>query len=696
MKYFPLALLLLGLLACQGGPRERANALIHERSPYLQQHAYNPVDWQPWGEAALEKARREDKMLIVSVGYAACHWCHVMEKESFSDPEVARLMNEHFIAIKVDREERPDVDGVYMAACQLAGERACGWPLNAFALPDGRPVWAGTYSPRKQWLEILEYFVQAYQNDRVPMERYAAQLSAGLQAANRPQPPLAPAAFAAAQLSNIAEAFFDNLDLQRGGRKGAPKFPMPNAYEFLLQYHRLSGHPTALQAVTVTLGQLAGSGLYDQLGGGFARYATDADWRVPHFEKMLYDNAQLVSLYSKAYQATGEERYRQVAIETLAFVERELTSPEGGFYSSLDADSEGEEGRFYTWQKAEIDSILGDARRSALFCAYFSVEAGGNWEGRNILYRSKNGEKILTEYKITPNELTIQIEAARQQLFAARAQRPRPALDHKVLTAWNALMIQGYLDAYRAFGEPAYLAAAERNAHFLMEQMMKKDGRLERAWAEGRAGINAFLDDYAFCIQAFVSLYECTFEEAWLGRAEKLADYALAHFLDVESGFFYYTSALDPPLAARRMELEDNVIPASNSALARALFHLGHLLYRTDFTERAEALLQAMAPRLEASVEPNFFSNWCALYAELAYPFYEIAVVGPDAAALAAELRRHYLPNALLLGGQAEGSLPLLKGKLQAGETYIYVCLDKVCKWPVKAVEEIEMPGIHR
>jgi uncharacterized protein len=680
----------------RAGQRERANALIHERSPYLRQHAYNPVDWQPWGEAALEKARQEDKMLIVSVGYAACHWCHVMEKESFSDGEVARLMNEHFIAIKVDREERPDVDGVYMSACQMAGERACGWPLNAFALPDGRPVWAGTYFPRKQWLEILEYFVQAYQNDRAPMERYAAQLSAGLQAANRPQPPLAPAAFAPAQLDLIAEAFFENMDLERGGRKGAPKFPMPNVYEFLLQYYHLSSNPTALQSVTTTLDQLGGSGLYDQLGGGFARYATDADWRVPHFEKMLYDNAQLVSLYSKAYQATGEKRYRQVAIETLAFVERELTSPEGGFYSSLDADSEGEEGRFYTWQKAEIDSILGDARRSALFCAYFSVEAGGNWEGRNILYRSKNGEKITTEYKITPDELTIQIESARQQLLAARAQRARPALDHKVLTAWNALMIQGYLDAYRAFGEPAYRAAAERNARFLVEQMIKEDGRLERAWAEGRAGINAFLDDYAFCIQAFISLYECTFEEDWLRRAERLADYTLAHFLDAESGFFYYTSALDPPLAARRMELEDNVIPASNSALARALYRLGHLLYRTDFTERSEVLLHAMAPRLEASIEPMFFSNWCALYAELAYPFYEIAVVGPEAAARAAELHRHYLPNTLVLGGQAEGGLPLLKGKLQAGETYVYVCLDKICQLPVRTVGEIEMLKVYR
>ena len=693
MRHTPLllSLLLLLLFSCEaqtGKQHPYTNALINESSPYLLQHAHNPVDWNAWGEKALEKARKEDKMLLISVGYAACHWCHVMEGESFEDTAVARIMNEYFVPIKVDREERPDVDAVYMSACQLASERGCGWPLNAFALPDGRPVWAGTYFPKKQWVEILQYFVKAYKEDREKMEGYAAQLADGVRQFGLPQPVAKPLPFNTEQLDDIAKNFLANVDLEHGGRKGFPKFPVPNSYEFLLQYNYLTGNETALDAVTVTLDNMAEGGIYDQLGGGFARYSTDGEWKVPHFEKMLYDNAQLVSLYSKAYQVTKSERYREVVFETLAFVERELGSPEGGFYSSLDADSEGEEGKFYVWKQAEIDSILGDSRISAIFNAYFSVEAGGNWEGSNILYRQKNVEKILTEYKITKDELKNILNKARQKLFETRSRRERPRLDDKVLSSWNALMLQGYLDAYAAFGEPGFLLAAKRNAQFLLDNALQKGNRLNRNYKDGKSTINGFLDDYAFTIQAFVSLYEATFEEKWLRRAEGLADYTLEHFSDESTGLFFYTSDIDPPLMARKMETEDNVIPASNSAMGRALFHLGTLLYRQDYLTRAESMLQAMAPRISATAEPNFFANWCALYGELAYPFYEVAVVGPAYQQPTDELRRRYLPNALLLGGASEGSLELLKNKLQDGETFIYVCRNKVCKLPVKAVEE--------
>ncbi|MCB0593024.1 MAG: thioredoxin domain-containing protein [Lewinellaceae bacterium] len=693
MKTSPIltSLLLLLLWACnaQTGQEQHpyTNALINESSPYLLQHAHNPVNWSPWGEAALKKAQEEDKLLIISVGYAACHWCHVMEEESFEDTTIARIMNENFVAIKVDREERPDVDGVYMTACQMASEGSCGWPLNAFALPDGRPVWAGTYFPKDQWKNILEYFVKVYQEERGKLEDYAGRLTEGIQASGRPQPAAEDALFTQKTLAGTVEAFLANIDFKKGGRKGAPKFPVPNNYEFLLQYHHLAGNEKALEAVTATLDNMSSGGIYDHLGGGFARYSTDSEWKVPHFEKMLYDNAQLASLYSEAYQVTQKGRYREVVFESLEFIERELTSPEGGFYSSLDADSEGEEGKFYTWQKSEIDSILEDERQSAVFCGYYQVEKGGNWEETNILYTGDNIEKILTEYNLTLDEILQLLTQARQKLFEARAKRIRPRLDDKILTSWNALMMQGYLDAYRAFAEPAFLEKALKNGQFIVDNMLAAGGRLDRNYKDGKSSINGFLDDYAFTIHAFISLYETTFDVQWLQRAEGLAQYTLAHFRDEKSGLFFYTSDLDPPLIARKMELEDNVIPASNSAMARALHRLGTLLYNKDYLEISANMLQSMAPRFTATTQPQYFSNWCALYAEQAFPYYEIAIVGPDYQNLRNQLGARYLPNAVLLGGPDEGRLELLKGKLQGGETFIYVCKQNVCKLPVQGVE---------
>ena len=693
MKTAPiLTTFLLFLWACnaQTGQEQHpyTNALVNESSPYLLQHAHNPVNWNPWGPAALEQAKKEDKLLIISIGYAACHWCHVMEEESFEDTTIARIMNEHFVAIKVDREERPDVDDVYMTACQMASEGSCGWPLNAFALPDGRPVWAGTYFPKGKWKNILEYFTQLYQEDRQKLEDYAGRLTEGIQLSGRPRPVTEEALFSEEVLAGVVEAFLSSIDFKKGGRQGAPKFPAPNNYEFLLQHHHLTGNKRALEAVTVTLDNIASGGIYDHLGGGFARYSTDAEWKAPHFEKMLYDNAQLVSLYSKAYLVTQKERYREVALETLKFVERELTSPEGGFYSSLDADSEGEEGKFYTWQKTEIDSILADERQSAVFCDYYQVKKGGNWEKTNILYPGNDTDKILTEYNLKPDELQQLLSQARQKLFEARSQRIRPRLDDKILTSWNALMLQGYLDAYRAFAEPAFLDRALKSGQFLLDKVLREDNRLDRNYKDGQSSINGFLDDYAFTIHAFISLYENTFDEQWLQRAESLAQYALTHFLDEESGLFFYTSNLDPPLIARKMETEDNVIPASNSAMARALHRLGTLLYNKDYLETSTNMLQSMAPRFTATAQPQYFSNWCGLYADLAFPYYEIAIVGPDYETLRDGLMARYLPNAVLLGGMDEGELELLKGKLQEGETFIYVCKQNVCKLPVQSVEE--------
>lgn len=662
------------------------NALVNESSPYLLQHAHNPVNWYPWGAEALQKAKDEDKLLLISVGYAACHWCHVMEHESFEDTTVARIMNENFIAIKVDREERPDVDDIYMTACQMASGQGCGWPLNAFALPDGRPVWAGTYFPKKQWIETMEYFIEAYATEKDKMETYAQQITEGIQGLGSFKPGKPDTEHNNETLADISNRFMSNLDMQKGGRKGAPKFPVPSGYEFLLRYHYLSGNEKALQAVNTTLTNMAMGGIYDHLGGGFARYSTDEMWKVPHFEKMLYDNAQLVSLYSHAYQYTRDPLYEKTIIETLRFIEREMSGPRGGFYSSLDADSEGEEGKFYVWQKAEIDSILGDKKTAEIFCDYYQVNKSGNWESRNVLHQKKFAEEISAEYDISTDEFNNLMATARQQLFDARAGRPRPGLDDKVLTSWNSMMLKGYLDAYRALGNQEYLDRALKNAAFLTANQLQEDGRLNRNYKDGKSSINGFLDDYAFTIEAFLALYETTFDPSWLEKADLLARYSIDHFGDEKNALFFYTSKLDPALIARKKEVEDNVIASSNSAMARALLHLGTYLYEEAYTQRAKDMLNLIVPTLETTEQPHFYANWCSLYSELSNPLYEVAIVGDAYQQKNKEIQSGYHPNVLFLGGAEEGKMELLKGKLQEGDTYIYVCQNKVCQLPVQEV----------
>jgi len=688
------SLLFLLLFGCKSpiGPsasnHEYTNHLIEESSPYLLQHAHNPVDWYPWGEEALNKAKTEDKMLLISVGYAACHWCHVMEHESFEDTTVSKIMNEHFVCIKVDREERPDIDDVYMTACQMSTGKSCGWPLNAFALPDGRPVWAGTYFRKKEWMDILKYFIDEREKKPQQMEEYAQKLTQGLQSQENIVINTSEQSFSKTTLQSIAKKFLANIDFKRGGRKGSPKFPMPNNYEFLLNYHFLYDDAKALEAVNTTLENMAFGGIYDHLGGGFARYSTDGNWKVPHFEKMLYDNGQLVSLYSKTFQLTKNPLYREVVEETLEYIEREMTSKQGGFYSSLDADSEGEEGKFYVWQHDEIDAVLSDPKENEIFKDYFEIRKNGNWEhGKNILYRKESRADIAKKHQLEVPELEQLIKKQKAALFADREKRIRPGLDDKVLTSWNALMLNGYIDAYRAFGDAEYLEAALKNAHFIDKEMIQADNRLNRNYKDGKSVINAFLDDYALTVIAFTALYEVTFDEKWLYRAKDLTDYAIAHFFDSESGMFNYTSDIDPPIA-RKKELGDNVIPGSNSSMARALHLLGIYLYNGDYSAKAQQMMHNMSEQIADNEAPNFFSNWCNLYTHLVNPPYEIAIVGDQHQQLREEMMRHYLPHALLLGGKDEGSLELLTNKLQDGSTMIYVCQNKVCKFPVTEVNK--------
>ena len=672
------------------------NALADETSPYLLQHAHNPVDWQPWGEAALARAQREDKLLLISIGYAACHWCHVMERESFEDSTVAAVMNADYVSIKVDREERPDVDDVYMTACHLSGGGSCGWPLNAVALPDGRPVWAGTYFPRERWLDILAYFVKVRAEEPEKLEVYAAQIASALQTESLPPAIDTAGSLDSAVVRRNTARLVQLSDPTYGGLGGAPKFPMPVAYEFLLTHLSLGGDTAAAAVVHAALEAMARGGLYDQLGGGFARYSTDAAWHAPHFEKMLYDNAQLVSLYARAFRSSGREEYAEVVRETLAFVGRELTDPAGGFYSSLDADSEGEEGKFYVWRHAELADLLTPTELAVVEAVYDATPAG-NWEdGQIILHRQGDWPGLAaklnatSERQWTPASLRAVLAEAEAKLLTARATRPRPGLDDKVLVSWNALMLSGYVEAYLALGERGYLETAERQWRHLTQTMLQADGRLLRTSAKGRAHVNAFLDDYANLARAGLALYQATFDETYLEAAQRLTSYAREHFAG-DGALLYYTSDLDPALVARRIDADDNVTPSSNAVFADVLWTLGTLLGDEDLRAQARAMVEAVAAKLAEGRQPAYVAEWLSLYARMLHGGFEVAIVGPEASAKRLALARGaLLPQAVFLGAEdgEAAALSLLEGKGVPGETMIYVCRERTCRMPVNEVRE--------
>lgn len=671
-------------MSSQHNSYKTANHLLHENSPYLLQHAYNPVDWYPWGDEALKKAKDEQKMILVSIGYSACHWCHVMEHESFEDSTVAAIMNEHFVCIKVDREERPDIDDVYMTACQLVSERGCGWPLNAFALPDGRPIWAGTYFPKEQWMNILDRFGRLWPADKEKMEEYASKLTEGIKQQDQLVPG-EPSVLQKSEAQDMATALVMQIDKKWGGRKGAPKFPMPTNYDFLLQYYAMSGDENAYTAVRTTLDNIAMGGIYDQLGGGFARYSVDEEWLAPHFEKMLYDNGQLLSLYARAYQVSKEPLYRQTVEQTVGWLDREMTNAAGGFYSSLDADSEGEEGKFYVWTEAEVDSLL-PAKDLEIYKDYYDITSSGNWEHKNIMRRRSKEEEFLAKHQIPAEQLKSLIQQNNKILFAAREKRIRPGLDDKILTSWNALALTGLINCYRALGDSTYLERALKNARFIKQNMLQSDYRLLRNYKDGQAKINAFLDDYAMLIEAFLQLYQVTFDVTWLHDAEKLLKYTINHFYDSDAHFFNYTSDLDPPLIARKKEIADNVIPGSNSVMARNLHYMGKILASDRYVHLSDSMLYNMIQPITSTGQTGFYSNWALLYLEKLQPTFEVAVVGKDALKKSTELQATFLPNSLYVGGETEGSLQLLQDKLQDGRTMIYVCQNKVCQFPVEEV----------
>ncbi len=683
IKVFYTTVLLWLLFACNNS--EKQNRLSKASSPYLQQHADNPVDWYEWGEEAITKAKKENKPLLISIGYSSCHWCHVMEKESFMDTAVARIMNENFINIKVDREERPDIDNIYMNACQLISGGG-GWPLNAFALPDGKPFFAGTYYAKESWINLLNQITKAYKDQ---YQKILLQADALTNEIGKIDPGFLQTDGQAGIIDNtVYKNFFDSLqtqiDFSNGGLSGTIKFPMPSVWEFLLQYNYLNNEHKALEAVNITLKAMALGGIYDHIGGGFARYSTDKLWRIPHFEKMLYDNGQLMSLYAHAYQVTKNSLFKNIVEEIALFIGRDLTSPEGGFYSSLNADTEEGEGVFYTWTFDEIKKNSG-LKQTDLIASYFNISPEGNWEaGKNILYTSFTpGEFALTN-NLSLNDFTSLLNNTKKTLLTERNKRTRPATDDKILASWNALMLKGYLDAYTAVGNEAYLKRALKNARFVEHNMLRKDGQLWRNYKDGKTSVSGFLDDYALLAKAWIRLYQVTFDKHWLLLARQVTDYAIGNFYDSKSGMFYFTPDNSTDPVVRKLEIQDNAIPSSNSVMAEVLFNLSVYFENSDYLEKSTTMVSKISGITKE--ETPYYTQWYFLAGLLAHGTNEVAIIGKDALQKNLELQKNYLPGCINMGSTNEENLPLLENKKQEDKTLIYVCKNRTCKMPVEDV----------
>ena len=655
------------------------NRLAQETSPYLLQHRENPVDWYPWGEEALGRARAEDRPILLSVGYSACHWCHVMERESFEDAATAAYMNEHFVNVKVDREERPDVDAIYMEAVQAISGHG-GWPMTVFLDPDGVPFYGGTYFPPDEsrgmpsFRMVMEAVLDAFENRREEIRERAGDTRARLGAIGLVEPQ--GEAPEAAQLEEAVARLLTAADPENGGFGGAPKFPPASALELLLARGE---H----EVVERTLDAMLAGGIYDQLGGGFARYSVDAAWLVPHFEKMLYDNALLARAYLHGWQALGHERYRRVCEETLDWMLREMRGPEGGFYSALDADSEGEEGRFYVWTPEQIRDVLGADADAVI--EHYGVSERGNFEGRNILHLDpRRVSRDIPEKLDTP-----QLDEARRALYEARAKRVWPSLDDKRLAAWNALAIAALAEAGAVLGREDYLEAARTCAEFVDGAMRDGEGRLLRTYKDGGARLNAYLEDHAFLLEALLALYEASFEPRWFERARALAAETVERFGDPERGGFFSTSSDHEQLIARRKEIGDHPIPSGNSAAAMGLLRLAALTGERDYERQAEGVFALFAKT--AVQHPESFAHLLrALDFHLA-PSKEVALIGDDVSELAAVVRSTYRPHLVLAAG-AEGSVepPLLRERSAVdGRPAAYVCENFACQRPATTPEEL-------
>lgn len=660
------------------------NNLINETSPYLLQHAHNPVNWFPWGKAALDKAKSENKLLIISIGYSACHWCHVMELETFEDPEAAEIMNKQFVSVKVDREERPDIDHIYMDAVQLMNQRG-GWPLNIFALSDGKPFFGGTYFTRTQWIGLCNEISSIYHEDPKKITEYAEKLTMGLNTTIALELSPSEKLISFPEPEQVFLRLSEEFDTEEGGMKAVNKFPMPDVWSFLLNYYFHTGEKKALGQVNRTLSKMALGGIYDQPGGGFARYSTDPYWKIPHFEKMLYDNAQLISLYATAYQVTKNRLYQKVVFGCCRFLEKELLSPEGGFYSSLDADSEGEEGRYYSWTEEEIREIAGE--NAGMICDYYGISRQGNWEnGKNVLAVHQQDAELAAGFSVSEAEVESIIEKTNIKLLDFRNSRPKPNRDDKILAAWNSLAVIGFVDAWRVFRDEKFLFTAGKTLNFILKEMLSGVD-LYRNFKDGKKSIPAFLDDYALLIKALIAFYQAEFEPHYLQLAEQLAGHVIREFYDRKSGYFFFQKINDNELIANKIELADNVIAGSNSIMANNLFLLGKLFTRPDYLEMAAKMLNGMTGNI--SKYPSWYSNWAKLLLCHKYPFHEIAITGENMKKFKAELESFYLPNMVMAGAETPSEyLPLLQNRFAVNKTLVYVCTGNSCRLPFENVAE--------
>jgi uncharacterized protein YyaL (SSP411 family) len=676
-----------------------ANRLAQETSPYLLQHKDNPVDWYPWGDEVLTKARQEDKPILLSIGYSACHWCHVMEHESFEDPATAELMNREFVSIKVDREERPDLDNLYMTAVQAMTGHG-GWPLNVFLTPEGVPFYGGTYWPPEDrmgmpsFTKVLEGVAEAYRERREGVEENSARLREYLEKAMASTP--SPSDIEPQLLDQAAKALARSFDGEHGGFGGAPKFPQPAVLEFLLREQKRTSDGRAASMVTLTLDKMAGGGMYDQIGGGFHRYAVDAIWLVPHFEKMLYDNAQLARIYLDAYRAFGSALYRRIATETLEYVTREMTSPEGGFYSTQDADTEGEEGKSYVWTPEEIDAVLGpeDGR---LLREYYGVTHRGNFEGKSILNVAREPRYVAAELEVPEEGMLDAIARGRKKLYEARSKRVQPGRDEKILTAWNGLMLRAFAEGSRVLSRADFREVAERNATFLLDKLRRPDGKLYRSYKDGQARLNAYLEDYAALGDGLLALYEATFERRWIDEAVGLVETMLVEFADPDGPMLYDTGLSHEALISRPRDLQDGATPSGNSIAAGVLLRLAAMTGRESYGQRASDMLRALArPMAE---HPTAFGRWlCDLDIYLA-TIKEVAVAGersdPALHGLADVVYSRYEPNAILGYSDPNDAtlaelLPFLAFRpARDGKATAYVCEHFACLPPVTTTADL-------
>lgn len=664
---------------------QKANRLIHSTSPYLLQHAFNPVDWHEWNDEALEKARREDKPVLVSIGYSSCHWCHVMEREVFEKDDIAAIMNANMVCIKVDREERPDVDQIYMEAVQAMGIHG-GWPLNVFLTPDQKPFYGGTYFPPDQWVQVIQGIKNAFVSRRNEVEASATELTKALSEfdASRYKKEAD-----TAQLSDDLDAIYRKLepsfDKTWGGFDKEPKFIMPSVWRLLLRYYKITSNRECLDHVLFTLKKIGMGGIYDQAGGGFARYSVDKYWFVPHFEKMLYDNAQLLTLYAEAYAVSKDEQFRVIVDETFEWLQGEMMDAHGGFYSALDADSEGEEGKFYVWTAAELREVLGGD--AALVMDYYSIKEDGNWEPqKNILMRVQQEDGFLKKHNLSADMWQQRLRKAKDALLAMRDKRIRPGLDDKIITSWNAMTIVGLVDAYKAFGGEAFLQAAVRTMQFI-ENELTEGLTLFRSYRKKRSAVKGFLDDYAYVIQAYISLYQATFNEYWILRARALAEHTMDDFYDPTDGFFHYAPKGGEKLIASRKEIFDNVIPSSTSVMAQNLFHLSIFFDHGGWREIAEKMTFPLGHLITG--EPNYMSNWGIVYTEMKKGMAEVAFAGEGAKGAAQQIFATFNPFVLAMGTEHQSTLPLMEGKIAIDDRLtIYVCYNKTCQRPVHDVKE--------